>query len=189
MKKTKSSKADAFKKPSAPATALFDPAVHAMLVMHTYLGEKAGVDTVNIFDELKMLLRPLDKPSETRDIENMLIGQAHALQAMFTEFSMRAQTFKHLDQFSVFAHLALKTQSQCRKTIATLASIRAPRKAIFIKNSAENQQINVGTQPSVLEKNPKNFSNELLTSTAHANLVKNRKESPSKTDPQLVPVE
>jgi hypothetical protein len=53
-------------------------------------------------------------------------------------------TAERLEQIQVYGHLALKAQNQCRATLATLADIKNPQAVAFIKNTATNQQVNIG---------------------------------------------
>ena len=93
--------------------------------------------------------------------ETMLIGQAMALQTIFTELSARAaraDTMTHLD---TYMRLALKAQAQCRASLEALAAIKSPpilfaRQANFANGP---QQVNNGA-PRASES--KSWQNELL---------------------------
>lgn len=61
-----------------------------------------------------------------RRAENMLIAQAHSLDAMFTSLARRAVAQDALMQYEAHMKLALKAQSQCRATLETLAVIKNP---------------------------------------------------------------
>lgn len=50
----------------------------------------------------------------------MLLGQAYALQSIFTNLSRLAAKQEHLKHYEVFLKLGLKAQSQCRATLETL---------------------------------------------------------------------
>ncbi|MGH9905868.1 MAG: hypothetical protein ACRD8U_09850, partial [Pyrinomonadaceae bacterium] len=79
--------------------------------------------------------------------EGMLIAQAHALQAIFTNLSWRAAKAQYMSQFQPYIALALKAQSQCRTTLQTLGELKYPKETAFIRqqNVAVNQQVNNGT--------------------------------------------
>lgn len=81
--------------------------------------------------------------------EAMLINQAQALQAIFTNFAERAQSQTGVAQIQTMLGLALKAQNQCRATLQTLVDVKYPRQATFIKqaNIANQQQVNNGTPP------------------------------------------
>jgi len=80
--------------------------------------------------------------------EAMLIEQASSLNAMFNTLARKCAKSDYLDQMEVSGRLALKAQNQCRATLATLAEIKNPKRATFIKqqNHAVNQQINNGAR-------------------------------------------
>lgn len=99
--------------------------------------------------------------------EAMLINQAHALQAMFVNLAERAQNQTCIPQIQCLMGLALKAQAQCRATLQTLAEVKFPKAATFIRqaNIAHQQQVNNGTapphDPRAREAEPLS-SNELL---------------------------
>jgi len=80
---------------------------------------------------------------ETWEMENILISQAVALDAIFTRLSIRAHgNFgQYMKAAETYLRLALKAQSQCRATLETLAEIKSPRPYIQ-NNRAEYQQVN-----------------------------------------------
>ncbi len=110
-------------------------------------------------------------------IEGMLVGQATALQTIFTSLAKRAQRQEHLRQYESFLGLALKAQSQSRTTIQTLIDLKYPRQATFVKqaNIANGpQQVNNGAHPSASDGAPEsraqeipNSPNKLLEASTH----------------------
>ena len=108
------------------------------------------------------------------DVEAMLFGQALTLQTVFTALARKgAQSLgTNAAGMELCLRLAFKAQSQCRSTLETLAEIKNPRTATFIKQAnvaGGHQQINNGAaggtiQPSAHEKTA-NQPNELLTDT------------------------
>ncbi len=99
--------------------------------------------------------------------EAMLLNQAHALQAVFVNLAERAQTQTGIPQIQCLMGLALKAQAQCRVTLQTLADVKFPKAATFIRqaNIAHQQQVNNATapphDPRAREAEPLS-SNELL---------------------------
>ena len=103
--------------------------------------------------------------------ETMLMGQAMALQTIFTELSARAaraDTMTHLD---TYMRLALKAQAQCRASLEALAAIKSPpilfaRQANFangpqqVNNGAPAPAVNAAMAPRASESNSR--QNELL---------------------------
>ena len=80
--------------------------------------------------------------------EAMLYAQAHALQAIFMNFSRRALKQEYQKNLESFLRMGLKAQNQCRMTLETLAAIKNPP-VVFARqvNVAQQQQVNNGTGP------------------------------------------
>ncbi len=97
-------------------------------------------------------------------VEAMLLAQAHVLQTMFLKCAHRMHRAKYLNQMQAHGQLALKAQNQC---LAALANIKNPARATFIKNTATNQQVNLGAPP---QKNSADSANELLEVKTHERL-------------------
>jgi hypothetical protein len=87
-----------------------------------------------------------------KQVEGMLLSQAHALNSMFTALAQKATEQEYLKPMEAYTRLALKAQSQCRATLETLAEIKQPRHVVIAQqaNLAHQQQVNNGTagQPS-----------------------------------------
>lgn len=104
-----------------------------------------GADWIMTFRALQALqAEALGDPSNTRLIERMLLAQATTLQSLFAHFMTKVVRADGLPKLQAFADLALKSQNQCRRTLATLAEIRNPRRTQFItqQNNAAIQQVN-----------------------------------------------
>lgn len=95
-------------------------------------------------------------------VEEMLLGQAQALTAVFHECIRRSalNADTHLDAMERYMRLGLKAQSQCRTTLETLIEAKNPRSVAFVRqaNIANgHQQVNNGdarthaTQPNELQ--------------------------------------
>lgn len=97
--------------------------------------------------------------------EEMLISQAHALDAIFNRMALLADRQEQIKSYDAMFRLALKAQSQCVRTLEVLAAIKNPP-VVYAKQaniSAGHQQINNGmpTHTSKIEKQ----KNELLEHT------------------------
>ena len=128
-------------------------------------------------ETLLSLKRKADKVTggDTRGMETILISQAVALDAIFTRLSLRAHNNfgQYMKAAETYLRLALKSQSQCRATLETLAEIKNPRPYIQ-NNRAEYQQVNNGadnnskTNTRTHAHTEKSFStNELLEDKTH----------------------
>ena len=74
----------------------------------------------------------------------MLIGQATALETLFSCLAARAMTCDQIPGFEMNMRMALRAQNQCRATLETLAAIKNPP-VVFAKqaNIAHgHQQVN-----------------------------------------------
>ncbi|MBW8364708.1 MAG: hypothetical protein K0M39_09145 [Rhizobium sp.] len=108
----------------------------------------------NIADEIDtptMLATLRDQAAAVRrgdmaHAEAMLINQASSLQALFVRLSERAMEQTHMPNIEGFMRLALRSQSQCRATLETLATIKNPP-IVYAKQAnfaAGHQQVNNG---------------------------------------------
>jgi hypothetical protein len=91
------------------------------------------------------------KTGDLRRCENMLFGQAHALQSIFVNLARRATTQDYLKNWEAYLRMALKAQNQCRMTLETLATIKNPPVVITRQaniNNGGQQQVNNGAQPA-----------------------------------------
>ena len=80
------------------------------------------------------------------EVESTLTAQAVALDAIFNGLAKRAASNMgtNLNATETYLRLALKAQSQCRTTLETLAEIKYPKAATFVRqqNVAYQQQVN-----------------------------------------------
>lgn len=140
------------------------PSVNAMAVVAEYGKEPFGEqDLSTLMDQLSTKFDQV-KNGDLQHCEEMLVGQAYALQTIFVNLSRRAIGQGNIDHFDTFLRLALKAQNQSRMTLETLAVIKNPP-VVFAKqaNIAHgHQQVNNGTPaPAHAGKNI-NQQNELL---------------------------
>lgn len=80
------------------------------------------------------------------EVEDILTAQAITLDAMFNELARRAalNMGEHLSATETYLRLAFKAQAQSRSTLETLAEVKYPKAATFVKqqNVAYQQQVN-----------------------------------------------
>lgn len=143
-----------------------------VLAAATIKGQYAGDDKVNInalIDELGTQSALVQKGDMGR-AEDMLISQAHALNALFAELVNRSRMNmgEYFPAACKFMQLAFKAQSQCRTALEALAEIKNPRPVAFIRqqNVGENVQVNNGHIPARVEQNQKS-TNGLLEDKTH----------------------
>ena len=156
------------------AAAAVMPAVNAAIVMDAYQANIVGSD-VNLMALIESLQESTDKAKagDLSNLEAMLIGQATALQTIFTSLARRAAHQEYQKHLEAFLGLALKAQAQSRATISALVDLKYPRQATFVKqaNIAHGpQQVNNGnTQAGALShaQESKPLQNELLEDASY----------------------
>lgn len=170
------------------------PSVNAAAVMCSY-GTPFSIsdeDSQLLYEEQAGCSKTL-LAGDTSRLEIMLLGQANALQAIFTSLSRRAAAnmvgeYQPLRTAETYLRLALKAQSQCRSTIEALAEIKNPRPVAFVKQaniSHGHQQVNNGMPPAhgnnLIQSNElSGASNELLPD-ARALQAESRIDTPVET--------
>ena len=132
----------------ALANAAVHPAVNASIVMRAYQGNLLTMDT-SIEGLVNSLTATMDdsKGGDLSTLEAMLIGQATALQTIFTSLAVKAQVQTSQRNMEALLGLALKAQAQSRATITALVDLKHPKQAMFVKqaNIANGpQQVNNG---------------------------------------------
>ncbi|MFM9437410.1 hypothetical protein ACFDR9_004497 [Janthinobacterium sp. CG_23.3] len=125
------------------------PSVNAAAVMESYQANVHGKDVdINVLiDGLRDSFNDVNG-GDLSTLEAMLIGQATALQSIFTSLARRAQTQEYQKNLESFLGLALKAQAQSRATIQAVIDLKFPRQVAFVKQaniSHGPQQVNNGT--------------------------------------------
>ena len=136
------------------------------MVVNSYL------DLSKHADEMYTALHEQAKAVNAGDmtqVESMLIGQAVALQSMFTDLALKARRAKSMQEIQCLTQLALRSQAGSRSTLQTLSDVKNPKQVAFIKqtNVAQTQQVNNGVLPSSHAENIKAIPNELLVEESH----------------------
>ncbi len=144
------------------------PSTNAAVIVCDYSKAFDEQDISALMTELGTSMESL-RTNDLSRCENMLLGQAHALQSMFTHLSRRAINQEHMKNIEAFLRMAFKAQNQCRMTLETLATIKNPP-IIYAKQANinhGNQQVNNGSStPSHVEKT-ETSRNELLEKNRH----------------------
>lgn len=135
----------------ALATTVLRPSVNAAAVVAAY-GKPLGIEDKDIDALIGCLASDMKDiwAGDLRRAEAMLLGQAHALQAIFMELARRAARQEYLKQWEAYLRMALKAQNQCRMTLETLATIKNPPVVIARQaniNNGGQQQVNNGSTP------------------------------------------
>lgn len=136
----------------ARAVAALGASFSAAVVVQTY--SKAAFGQADFGDLARELSDSMGKvvAGDMRQIEAMLLGQAKALQSMFTYFARQAIPREYLRHTESYFNMAMKAQNQCRMTLETLGELKNPRSPTFVRaaqaNIAQQQQVNNGTDAS-----------------------------------------
>jgi len=119
--------------------------------------------------------------------ERMLICQARALQAVFSQFTDRMAQAETIVQMEAHSKIAFRAQNQCQRTLRTLLEYKNPKRATFIKqqNNAINQQINEGERPKEVSEKKVEPANELLEVNHEARLDIGTTQTPKRANPLL----
>lgn len=152
--------------------------------MKVGLGE--AVDVPTLIDQLREQAKKVNSGDLTQ-VEAMLVGQATALQTLFSRLTERAFGAEYMANFETFLKLALRAQSQSRSTLEALAAIKSP--PVLIAKQANlttgPQQINNGTISGDRARKAGNLQNELLESSDGKRLDTGASGTAGGVDPQL----
>lgn len=105
-------------------------------------------------------------------LEHMLIGQAKALETIFTSLAKRAASQNNESYFQTFLGLALKAQAQSRATISALVELKYPKQATFVK------QANIAN-------GPQQVNNSATVDDSKARTLSHERKSPTKQNELL----
>jgi hypothetical protein len=175
---------------TAYARALLRPSVQAAATFYEFEKlESANTDINALIGELGKQVEAVHKGDYER-MESMLLIQAHTLDELFNNLTRRAGRAEYMDTLDRYMRLALKAQSQCRATLETLATVRNPVPAMFVRqqNFGMNQQVNndQGKHPRAREKEKP--QNELLEAKDGERLDFRASDTTSRVDPAMATV-
>ncbi len=133
----------------------------ALLVSSNLLGKTPVTEVVL---ELSRQTAAINRGDMTR-AEDMLVAQAHTLDALFAQLASRALSAKHMGVLESYMRLALKAQNQARATLQTLGELKTPKQVAFVKQANIGNQVqvnnNIQEKPARTRKTKK-VQNELL---------------------------
>lgn len=136
------------------------PEFNAAFVIAAYQGNIMG-DDASITELIGGLQKTLEKSKEgdLHRLEDMLLGQATALQTIFTSLARRATQQEYVKNYDSFLSLALKAQAQSRATIQAVIDLKYPKQIAFVKQaniSHGPQQVNNGSASHDLPRSESN---------------------------------
>ncbi len=109
------------------------PSLNNASVIESFQSNVMGKDA-DLGTMVQMLETSIQQVSnaDLSGLEAMLVGQATALQTIFTSLARRAAVQQGLAQYQTYMGLALKAQAQSRATITALADLKRPKQSAFI---------------------------------------------------------
>lgn len=109
------------------------PSLNNAAVIESFQSNVMGKDA-DLGTMVQMLETSIQQVSndDLSGLEAMLVGQATALQTIFTSLARRAAVQQGLPQYQTYMGLALKAQAQSRATITALVDLKRPKQAAFI---------------------------------------------------------
>ena len=149
----------------AIARELVSPHLIAAMNVKEFSTQSAMLSITPLVAELKNQNDAINGGNLAR-LENMLLSQAHTLDAIFNHLAYRAKlNFNdYPDAGERFMRLALKAQSNCRASLETIAAIKNPPIVYAKQANIANgpQQVNNAVPPPRTEKfiNPANEQSE-----------------------------
>lgn len=135
---------------------------------------KGSFGVIELSESVQVMREKIAKISagDLSEVEATLTAQAATLDTVFNEMARRAalNMGEHLGATETYMRLAFKAQAQCRATLETLAEVKYPKAATFVRqqNVAYQQQVNNGGNETSKDVRahahgkPSNQSNELL---------------------------
>lgn len=124
------------------------------------------VDVPALMNELNVQGLSVNR-GDLSQAEVMLANQATALQSVFARLAELAMTSKNIPTFEAYMRMALRSQSQCRTTLETIAVIKNPP-AIFTRQTnitsgpqQINNRLNLPTQAREFESGQNKLSGDL----------------------------
>ncbi len=143
------------------------PSLNNAAVIEAFQGSVMGKDP-DLGAMIEMLEKFAHKVGENdlSVLEAMLVGQATALQTIFTSLARKAAVQQSLPQYQTYMGLALKAQAQSRTAISALVDLKHPKQPSYIGQAnltTGPQQINNvihGNSQAVNTQNPPNQLSE-----------------------------
>lgn len=175
------------------AAILTDGTCNAVVVKE-YLTPTTGLGEVRAIAALGREQAKAVGAGDLSHLESMLLTQAVALQAMFSDLAVRAKRQDRFDGIQTMTTLALKCAAGSRQAITALAELRMPRSVMFAKQAnvtSGPQQVNNGVVAPALPSRAEEIQdrpNELSGAT-HELLEDTRASRPAGgADPHLAAV-
>jgi hypothetical protein len=136
-----------------PHQLVLSPSIQSTVAIKSWGTFAGDIDLAGLLTDLRERIKSV-QDGDMKPVEAMLIGQAMALETLFTSLTRRASSQEYVANMQTYLSLALKAQAQCRATLEALAEIKNPRQVSIVKQaniSGGHQQINNGQGESPRE--------------------------------------
>ena len=134
----------------ALAQTMISPVLQSAWTLKEYVNSPVELDLRALMDCLEKQV-DLVKNGVLDSIEQMLLVQAHTLDAIANSLFRRSKCQEYLKQLEAYLKLGLRAQSQCRSNLEVLVNMKNPKTHLNQTNIAHNQQIN-NAQSKLMEK-------------------------------------
>nr|WP_315482162.1 hypothetical protein [uncultured Undibacterium sp.] len=113
---------------------LSSEAINAKTAKSFSKGAFGEIDLTETVGVMRELTKQVNNGSLT-ELENTLTAQATTLNVIFNALAQRAalNMGEHMGACETYLRMALKAQAQCRATIETLAEVKYPKAATFVR--------------------------------------------------------
>ena len=150
------------------------PSACQRAVVQGYLTYVNNGSNLTALDEVARAMGKRVAADDFSDLERMLLSQATALQAMFTDLALRSRQMDMAAHMQMMTALALKCATGSRQAITALAELRMPKTVMFAKQAnltSGPQQVNNGVMtapPASRTATIQDQPNELLVAANRA---------------------
>ncbi len=134
----------------AIARTMLSPTFQSACTLKEYINSPTELELRALMDCLEKQV-DLVKNGVLDSIEQMLLVQAHTLDAIANSLFRRSKCQEYLKQLEAYLKLGLRAQSQCRANLEALINMKNPKTHLNQTNIAHNQQIN-NAQSKLMEK-------------------------------------
>ena len=163
------------------ARTMINPVLQSAWTLKEYINSPTELDLQALMDCLEKQV-DLVKNGVLDSVEQMLLVQAHTLDAIAHSLFRRSKNQEYLTQLETYLKLGLRAQSQSRANLEALISMKNPKTHLNQTNIAHNQQVN-----NELEK--RKPPNELLEKTDGERLDEGAPSEAVRVDPDLATVD
>lgn len=167
----------------ATARAMLSPALQSAWTLHEYVNSPVELDLQALIDCIEKQVGTV-KEGNLERIDQMLLSQAHTLDAIANNLFRRARNQEYMSNLESFLKLGLRAQSQCRANLEALANIKNPKTYLSQTNIAHNQQVN-----NSIPAKKRNPPIELLETSDGERLDPGTQQETVRDDPGLAAVD